>query len=228
MQKCLRAALGGCLLVAAVPALAYEAGDVIVRVGAATVNPREDSEQIVLPTSPSPTVLPGVGVDGDTQLGLGGAYLLTPSLGIELLAATPFEHDVKVQGLGIEGGSVSHLPPTLSLQWYPRGAAAGWQPYLGIGINYTVFFDEDVSSELKGALQATLGASRADLALENSVGLAGQVGVDIPLNDNLMLNAAVWYIDIDTEAAIRTDVGTVKFDLDIDPWVYSLGLAWRF
>jgi outer membrane protein len=212
----------------ALTAQAHEAGDIIVRAGIINVDPSGDSDSIVLPTEPA-TVLPGgVDVDDDTQLSIIGTFMVTDVWGVELLAATPFEHDITQPDLGIDAGSTKHLPPTLSLQYYPRGGQAGWQPYVGIGVNYTYFFDEEVDPALGEALGAVLGASSARLDLDDSWGLAGQAGVDIPLNDNWMLNAGIWYIDIGTTADVVTDVGTVSFDVDIDPWVYNIGIAYKF
>ena len=227
MRKVLSTAVAAALLSGAVSVGAYEEGDWIVRVGATTVAPNESSDDIILPTSP-PTVLKGVSVSDDTQLGLIGAYMLTDTVGIELLAATPFEHDIKVRGTSISAGTTKQLPPTLSLQWYPRGGQDGWQPYLGMGINYTIFFDEEVDSDLEGALGDLLGASKVDLELDDSVGLAAQAGVDFPITKNLSINLGVWYIDLGTTAKIKTDVGSVKFDVDIDPWVYNVGVAYWF
>jgi outer membrane protein len=212
----------------ALTAQAHEAGDIIVRAGIINVDPSGDSDSIVLPTEPA-TVLPGgVDVDDDTQLSIIGTFMVTDVWGVELLAATPFEHDITQPDLGIDAGSTKHLQPTLSLQYYPRGGKAGWQPYVGIGVNYTYFFDEEVDPALGEALGAVLGASSARLDLDDSWGLAGQAGVDIPLNDNWMLNAGIWYIDIGTTADVVTDVGTVSFDVDIDPWVYNIGIAYKF
>ncbi len=209
-------------------ATAHEAGDIILRAGFVTVAPDDDSDPIVLPTNPN-TVLPrGVGVDNDTQISLIGAFMVTDQWALELLAATPFKHDIDVPDLGIDAGTIKHLPPTLSLQWYPRGGQQGWQPYFGLGVNYTHFFDEKIDPALTDALGGVLGAESARLDLDNSFGFSAQVGVDIPLNRNWMLNAGVWYMDIDTRASIRTDVGTVSFDVDINPWVYNIGIAYRF
>ena len=52
--------------------------------------------------------------------------------------------------------------------------------------------------------------------------------MDIPSSENWAFNAGVWYMDIDTTATIKTDVGNVKFDVDIDPWVYNIGIAYTF
>lgn len=222
------ATLAALFISGATIAQAHEAGDIILRAGFATASPNDDSDAITLPTDPA-TVLPsGVSVDDDTQLGLMGTWMFDDKWGLELLAATPFEHQLTVPDLNIDAGSTRHLPPTLSLQWYPRGGLPGWQPYVGLGLNYTYFFDEDVDGDLSAALGQVIGASRARLDLEDSFGLAGQAGVDLPLNDRWMLNAAVWYIDLATEADIVTDVGTVSFDVDIDPWVFNFGVAYKF
>lgn len=227
MKQVTSLALAALLVGVAANANAYQAGDLVLRLGATTVAPDEDSDSIVLPTSPQ-TVLPGVSIGNDTQLGIIPMYMLTDRWGVELLAATPFEHDVKVDGAAIDAGSVTHLPPTLSMQWYPLGGQRGWQPYVGLGLNYTFIYDEDVDPQLAGALDALLGASEAELSLDDSFGLAAQAGVDIPLSDNWGINLAIWYLDIDSTAKIRTDVGTVEFDVEIDPWVYNVGIAYRF
>ena len=227
MKKILSTAVMATLMSGALSVQAYEEGDWIVRVGAVTVAPNESSDNIVLPTDPV-TVLKGASVGDDTQLGLIGAYMLTNTVGIELLASTPFEHDISVRGTSIDAGTTKQLPPTLSLQWYPRGGQDGWQPYLGMGVNYTIFFDEEVDPDLENALGALLGASTVDLELDDSIGISAQAGVDFPLSENLSLNLGVWYIDLGTTATIKTDVGRVKFDVDIDPLVYNVGIAYRF
>lgn len=216
-----------------VAAQAYEGGDWLVRVGAATVDPDTDSDAIKIPPE---TVLPkGVDVDDDTQLGLIPVYMVDEKFGLELLAATPFEHDITLEDAPVKAGSTKHLPPTLSLQWYPRGGSDGWQPYIGIGINYTYFFDEKVDNQLKGALEDILGTGlkNADLNLDDSFGLAAQAGVDIPFGEHWAFNAGIWYIDIDTTAKVKvtTEGGAkaaVNFDVDLDPWVYNVGIAYKF
>lgn len=233
MQKTLVIALSAAgLLAGAGVTGAHEQGDIIVRAGIVTVAPDADSDAIALP-APVGTLPGGVDVDNDTQISLIGTWMISDKWGLELLAATPFEHDIDVVDLGINAGSTRHLPPTLSMQWYPRGGMEGWQPYLGVGVNYTLFFDEDIGGELGGALGNLLGVTDADLSLDDSVGLAVSAGFDLPLNDRWMINAGVWYIDIGTTADI--DVGfangtsaTVSFDVDIDPWVYNIGVAYKF
>ena len=208
---------------------AYKEGDVIVRAGVAVVDPNSDSSNLNVSGVP----LGGdVNVGSDTQLGLTFAYMLQDHLGLELLAATPFTHEVKMKnselGAPLNGkiADVSHLPPTLSLQYYPMDPASKFQPYAGIGVNYTVFFDEDLSSQYEA-----LGFSNLDL--ESSWGVAGQLGMDYLVTDNILLNAAVWYIDIDTKAtmdgpsALAPGLKT-SVDVNIDPWVYMVGVGYKF
>ncbi|MNF96615.1 Outer membrane protein W precursor [compost metagenome] len=203
-------------------AQAHEAGDIILRAGAATVDPQEDSSVLELNGA---TLGGQATVDSNTQLGLTGTFMLTDNLGIGLLAATPFEHEVGVKGLGgLDGklADIKHLPPTLTLQYFPLHASSRLQPYVGAGINYTIFFDEELTSQREGQ-------GFSNLELDDSWGLALEAGVDYMLTDTLLLNATVWYLDIDTTAT--TDLagaGQVEVDVDIDPWVYMVGLGYKF
>jgi len=213
-------------------ACAHQAGDIILRAGAATTAPNENSSELKL----DGTKVAGTKatLDSDTQLGLAFAYMLSDHIGIELLAATPFQHTVGVRGVsgatGIDGldgdlADVKQLPPTLSLQYYPLAQDSRFQPYAGVGVNYTLFYDEDLSRERKQQ-------GFSNLKLKNSVGLAGQVGFDYMLTDHLLVNAAVWYVDIDTQASVdgptALGVGRTKVDVDVDPWVYMVGVGYKF
>ncbi|MXS17647.1 OmpW/AlkL family protein [Pseudomonas oryzihabitans] len=218
------------LALAAPLAQAHQAGDIILRAGAITVDPHERSSDVKIDRGAlSGANLGGkASMDSDTQLGLNVAYMLTDHLGVELLAATPFEHQVNIKGTGLDAangklGSLKHLPPTLSLVYYPLDAKATFQPYVGAGLNYTWIYDEHVGS---GASAAGFDNFRAD----NSWGWSAQVGADLMLTDRVMLNAQVRYIDIATTAHVdNTALGArAKVDLDVDPWVYMVGLGYRF
>ncbi len=226
MKKALSIALAAALAGGAVMAQAYEKGDFVLRLGAVNVDPDSDSSDINLPGVPTLTAEVG----DDTQFGIIPMYMLSEKVGIELLAATPFEHDISLKGKGVnlDAASTKHLPPTLTVQWYPRGGQEGWQPFLGIGANYTIFFDEETTKGLDDTLGAVLGASEVDLDLDNSFGLSAQAGVDIPFAKNWAISLAVWYIDLQTNATVSTDVGDVNFKTDINPFVYHLGIAHRF
>jgi outer membrane protein len=213
-------------------ALAYEEGDWIVRVGATMVDP-DASSSIVTVDGVDAFAGSKVDVEDDTQLGLNIEYMISPNLGIELLAATPFEHTVKAKGTlatalspngGTDVASVKQLPPTLSLN-YHFDTNSAWQPYIVVGINYTVFFSEDGSSEL----EATLG-SDTDVELDDSWGLAAQAGVNYHVDDKWLINASVRYIDISTDAeiTIKANGAKIETDVDVDPYVYTLSVGYKF
>ena len=227
MNKSLLGASLVALALAAPAAHAYQAGDMILRAGAITTAPNESSGDLKFDgnkVSGTKATL-----DSDTQLGLTFAYMLTDHIGLELLAATPFKHTVGVKGLGggLDGklADIKQLPPTLSLQYYPMEPNSRFQPYAGVGINYTLFFDEDLSSARKQQ-------GFSNLKLQDSIGIAGQLGMDYMLTDNLLVNASVWYVDIDTKASVNgpTALGysKTKVDVDVDPWVYMVGLGYKF
>lgn len=213
-------------------AQAHQAGDLIIRAGAATTAPNEDSGQLKL--DGAQVAGTKATLDSDTQLGLAFAYMLTDHVGIELLAATPFQHTVGVRGVsaatgiaGLDGklADVKQLPPTLSLQYYPLAPTSRFQPYAGVGINYTLFYDEDLSGARKQQ-------GFNNLKIQDSVGFAGQMGFDYMLSEHMMVNASVWYVDIDTKASVdgptALGVGRTKVDLEVDPWVYMVGVGYKF
>ncbi len=214
---------------------AHQAGDILLRVGAVTVSPNDDSGAVS--NLPDGVNNAQVEVDSNTQLGLTGAYMLTDHIGIELLAATPFSHEATGAGdiAGVKVGKTKDLPPTLSVQYYFGGKDWRVNPYVGVGVNATIFFDEETDQELINVLNtlptiaALGGINSVDMDLDMSWGLAGQVGLDIAITDNWLLNAALWYIDIDTTATLKTDLGTEhEVDVDIDPWVFFVAVAYRF
>jgi outer membrane protein len=228
MRKSLFTASLLALAIAAPMAQAYQAGDIIVRAGAISVDPHESSGDIWVGALNSDVAGSKATLDSDTQLGLNFAYMLSNNLGIELLAATPFSHDVGVAGMpggfaGLNGklGELKQLPPTVSLVYYPLDSASAFQPYIGAGINYTWFFDTKLSSEAESK-----GFSGLDM--QDSWGLAAQVGMDYLLTDNIMLNAQVRYIDIDTTGTTHILGDKVKVDVEVDPFVYMVGLGYKF
>ncbi|AMD02172.1 MULTISPECIES: OmpW/AlkL family protein [Halomonas] len=200
----LTAGLAATAFFASSQALAYSEGDFITRVGVAHVDPKSNNGSLANGTI-------DVDVRSDTNLGFTLGYLFHDNFGVELLAALPFKHDIHLDGADI--ASTKHLPPTLTVQYYPLGGTGSQvQPYAGVGLNYTNFFSEEIEGD-------------AALDLSSSWGLAGQLGLDVRLDDSWALNAAAWYIDIDTDASLDgTDIGKVS----IDPWVFMAGISYRF
>lgn len=197
------ASLAAATLAASSQAFAYGAGDFFTRLGVAQVTPKNDNGALADGAL-------AVDVQDKTDFAFTLGYRFHDKMGVELLAALPFKHDI---ALNVENlASTKHLPPTLTLQYYPLGGTqARVQPYIGAGINYTRFSDE----------QLAIG----ELDLDDSWGLAGQLGIDLLIDDNWALNAAAWYLDIDTDATVN---GAAEGSVEIDPIVVMAGLSYRF
>ena len=207
----LKTLLATAVVVSAVPAMAYEAGDIMVKAGAVTVSPKNGNADIGALVANSE-----LDVQDDTQLGLTLTYMVTPQIGVEVLGATPFSHDVKIDGGALDGATAAktkHLPPTISAQYYPLSGESVVQPYVGLGVNHTFFFDEEDSAGL-----GTKG-------LESSWGLAYSVGVNYDINDSWLLNVALWKMDIDTEIRGGAADGV---EVEIDPTVFFVGAGYKF
>ena len=99
------------LAIAAPAVQAHQAGDIIVRAGAVTVQTKENSSSVKVDRGGlAGTNLSGkASINNDTQLGLNFAYMVTDNWGIELLAATPFKHDVSIEGLGENVASTTNF-----------------------------------------------------------------------------------------------------------------------
>jgi outer membrane protein len=197
---------------------AHEEGDILVRAGVVTVEPTNGNGDILAAASGADSGL-DLGIKNDTQLGLNFVYMLTDNVGVEVLGATPFEHDIKVEGTNLTVGSVQHLPPTVSLQYFLLGDTdSRVQPYIGAGLNYTWFFNQNANG--------SQGFSNLDV--DDSVGLAAQIGVDVMATDNILVNASAYRIDIDTDATVsHSALGALKSDVSIDPMVYMFSVGYK-
>ena len=160
------------------------------------------------------------GIDSNTQLGITVGYMLTDNISVELLAATPFRHSVSLNGVG-KIAEVEHLPPTLMLQYYFMDSSSKFRPYVGAGLNYTTFFNEDFNSTGESA-------ELSDLKLEDSWGLAANVGIDYQVKDNWFFGASVWYADISTDVKFKYQGENQKISTDIDPWVFMVTGGYSF
>ncbi len=207
--------------VAATPAMAYESGDFIVRLGGTVVAPDDDADCFDGATAAALGSCLEPGVKSDASLGIILGYMLTKNIGLQLLGAAPFNHQITAEldgaGLGVVA-KTKHLPPTLTVNWHFSGLGSV-VPYVGAGVNYTHFFNENTTGVLDD-----LGVK--DINLSDSWGAAGVVGFDWVFEDDFMFNATVYYMQIRPEAWIGSGVG--NSDVDVDPFVVFAGLGKKF
>ena len=193
---------------AAAPAFAQSKGDWTLGVGVHQVNPKSDNGTLAGGTLP-------LDIDSDVKPTITFEYFLRDNLGLEVLAALPFKHDIAVDGVGTVG-STKHLPPTVSLQYHFGTGKV--RPFIGAGVNYTRFF----STKSAGPIAGT------SLSLSDSWGLAGHVGVDFQLSDKGALRIDYRMIDIDTKVKLNgANLGT-RNTVNIDPSVYGIAYVFSF
>jgi outer membrane protein len=203
------------IMLLVVPAVVQAQENWIFRVRAIDIAPDSSSSEIFNTGTT-------VDVDSAWTIEVDLTYMFSEHVGLELIAATA-NHDLSTTGGvlgGANAGSVWVLPPTLTLQYFFGTGTI--RPYVGAGINYTVFYNYDLSDDL-----ASLGIT--DVTFSNSFGFDGDIGVDFSLGGNWVLNADIKYIQISTDAALK--VGSDTFDtisVDVDPWVFGLGVGIRF
>lgn len=194
-------ALGVMAALVAGSAVAHQAGSVIVRGGPILVVPNASTNHDGFKFD----------VNSNAQLGLTATYMATDNLGVELLAATPFSHEITLGNTLV--GKTKHLPPSLYAQYYFLDKDAKARPYVGAGVNYTTFFSE------KAVLNGV-----TDLKLKDSWGPAFNAGVDIQVADNLFLNTAIWYAKIKSKATFKVGGEEHKVNVKLDPTVFFVGL----
>ncbi|WP_126154847.1 OmpW/AlkL family protein [Paracoccus haematequi] len=204
MMKTLCIAAAAALAVVS-PVAAQQAGDWTVGLGLANVNPKSDNGTLAGGTVP-------VSIGDNTRPSVTVEYFIRDNIGVELLGALPFKHSIKSNGAEI--GTVKHLPPVVSLQ-YHFDATPQLKPFVGVGVNFTGFYDAESRGDLAGS----------DLRVKNSWGLAAHLGADYWINDRSAVRADVRWIDIDADVTLNgADIGQVE----VDPVVAGVSYVMKF
>jgi len=200
--------LAAILAATALPAAAQSRGDWTLGLGVHNVDPKSGNGSLDA-TALGLGPLPPTEVGNSVRPTITFEYFLRDNLGIEVLAALPFRHDIDIRGVG-KVGSSKQLPPVVSLQYHFANRSKA-TPFVGLGLNYTTFFSEDTTGALAGT----------DLKLGDSWGLAAHAGVDFAVGERSAIRIDARWADIDSDVKVNgTRVGTAN----IDPLVY--GVAW--
>lgn len=152
-------------------------------------------------------------VSDDTIPSLGISYFLTDKVAVELILGTS-KHEIDAVG-GASPVRVHEtwvLPPTLSVQYHPLPAARV-SPYVGAGLNYMLFYNGSDKNGFK-------------VDLDNGFGYSLQAGVDVAVQGPWSVNVDVKKVFFDTDASING--GALKSDVQLDPWVVSVGFGRKF
>jgi outer membrane protein len=151
-------------------------------------------------------------VESDFTVEVDLSYFFNDRFAIEGILATAAQ-EVTIGGFGdrVSLGSVYHAPATFLAQ-YHFGTEGAFKPYIGLGVNFTIFYSE--SGDL----------TQLDLD-SNSIGLAGQIGFDRAIGDRGVFNVDLKYIQIETDVGAGGDsLGSIA----VDPLVLGVGFGFRF
>ncbi|MDO5543656.1 MAG: OmpW family outer membrane protein [Acinetobacter sp.] len=183
------------------------AGQWQVKVGGSVLAPTQDTD-----------ILNGaVNVEADHEYAFTPSveYFFNDNISAELLLATPISHDVLVNG--DSAAKIKHLPPTLTAKYHFKNSTR-FTPYIGVGGTAFVAWDEEgVAKDVK-----------------EDFGFAGQIGFNFQPADakNWGVFFDARYAQLSPEVTLTDDtaaaLGIKKFDLDIDPMVYTIGYSYKF
>ncbi|GEM_PF-4882924 len=204
------------------PAGAREAGDIMARLTLLTSQPDVEGQSVNIQGGPQRDLE----VAEDTMPALSGSYAFNQWVGVGLATSLPLEHNLLMDdSSGVGSGLVGEfgtISPHATLELYAP-AVAGLHPWLGLGMHYTAFFEEDIRNQNARGIP-----SSARLEMDSSTGFVGRLGVDYDLGD-WFINASVSHFAIETTTTIRDNGSTLaKKDLDLDPLQFQVGVAHRF
>jgi len=188
----------------------FQAGDILVRMRSGFVFPETSTQSSTIggKVSASDSVIPE----------LDGTYFFTKNIAVEAIAATT-RHNIKLAGSSadptgkLDLGHVSLLPPSITAQYHflPTSTV---NPYVGAGMNYTLFFGEKK------------GAAGLPVRYDNSFGEVLQAGADFHLTGN-------WYANVDVKQIFLSTVANVNHsqilaDVNLNPTIAGVGVGYKF
>jgi len=218
-------------LVASTSAMAIEQGDILIDARILNISPDVGGNQVTAAGSPlAPPA--GIDIDSANSLGVDITYMVTNNFGVELMLDTSSKHDIKGTGnlAGVSVGDVTVLPPSLIAVWHFM-PTNNIRPYVGAGVNYTMFFSEGTTSQFTSTMDAVVGpgVTSTGLSVDDAFGLVAQAGVNIDINKDWYVSLDAKYVDIDTTATIQVNgADAAKVDFDINPLVLGIGVGTRF
>lgn len=144
---------------------------------------------------------------------LGFTYFLTDHLAVEAILGTT-RHEIRAQGgdTDVAVHKTWVLPPVVTLQYRPL-TQGNISPYVGAGVNAMVFYGGDDKNGF-------------EVDLDDGFGYALQAGADIGLRGPWSVNVDVKRVWFNTDADVNN--GALAADVDLDPWVVSVGVGRRF
>ena len=184
----------------------FQAGDIMLRGRVLAVMPTVTSKVSVIggQVDASQSVVPELDV----------SYFFTKNISAELIAAIS-RHHLRDEGPNVDLGRVTLLPPTLTAQYHFLPTAPV-NPYLGAGVNYTMFFDHELPK----------GGAATSIHYDNTFAPAIQAGADLHIQGNWYANIDIKHIFLDVRAKVNG--GAIKANVSLDPTIVGFGVGYKF
>jgi outer membrane protein len=190
-------------------------GNWLVRLRAVQIDPANKSDAIPSLAVPANAIT----INDKTIPEVDISYFFTPHIAAELVLTVPQKQTVTVQQSALGGpvdiGTFKHLPPTLMLQYHFMPDAV-LRPYVGAGVNYTRISSVNLAVPGVGPLSLQ----------QNSFGFALGAGFDVRIAKNAFLNFDVKKVQISSD--VRDPFGSTISTVKVDPWLYGVGIGYRF
>jgi len=207
-----------------------------LRIGLAYVMPHASSSNATGPFLLQPSSGIAVDVKEASTLTLSYSRRLNEHWDVELVLGAPPTHDItaKLDPAVVPAGYVSAFQgqtiakvrqnsPTLLANYSFGEPGDRWRPFVGIGVNYTMF-DKRTSTAAGNALNG----GPTDIHLSDSWGLAAQAGADYKLSDHWSLHGTVGVTQVKTTITTLTAGATRTIKLSMQPVVLMVSAGYRF
>lgn len=146
------------------------------------------------------------------------SYFFTENIALNLILATS-RHAVEAHRTivgPVDLGRVALLPPTLSLEYHFFCYDCTFRPYLGVGFNYTHFYD------------VAYGPVASHISYTDNAGVSLQAGFDLKMNERWFFNFDVKKVFIHSTASVNVPgTGVVTSRVTLDPFIYGFGFGYR-
>jgi outer membrane protein len=215
-------ALAAMTLLGSSAALAQSAGTWMVKGGFNRIDPQVKSSDLSAPSLPNSKI----DVKAANSAILTLAYMLTDETSLEFYAGLPYKHDVvgagALSGMG-KLGTVKQVSPTLFAQYRFLPAASVFRPYVGLGLTYAYFFDEEGSGTLTALTNP--GGPPTKMSADSAFGVSAQLGLTFKIDER-------WYLDAGVIKTYLKNTNTLStgqsIDTRLDPVSTHLSVGYRF
>ncbi|NDI85941.1 OmpW/AlkL family protein [Undibacterium crateris] len=201
--------------------------DYTVRGGVIGINIHSESPDF---TSNGPAFLTpqpaGLTVGNAKTLLFGLTKKLNDNFELDFVAGLPPEHEVYGRGVLAPYGVIARVKqraPTVFVNYKFGAPSSSFRPFVGLGINYTQFFDAKTTP-----LNDIAVGGPTKLNLTSSFGLAAQVGATYQLNERWSVTASVATAKVKTDMTAITGSIERKTTVDFKPVVVAVGVGYSF